>query len=145
MNKAILVWNITKDSEIKQTESWILIANNSIATNEFYKDKDGNKQQQTEFHNLTAFWKTAELFENHVKKGQKVLIEGKIKTRSREADDGAKRYLTYILVERLEFLGGWKKEDGEKDEWYEEEAKKYNATNKAKVNNDEISIEDIPF
>lgn len=141
-NKVILVWNITKDPELKQTENGTSVVSCAIATNEFYKDKQGERQQQTDFHNLTAFWKTAELFEKFVKKGQKIFIEGKIKTRNREAQDGTKRYSTFILVDKVEFLGG-KKEEGENengDEWYEEQKKKQKPKQE-----DEITIEDIPF
>lgn len=140
MNKAILVWNITKDTEIKMTEGGTKIASSSIATNEFYKDKQGEKQQQTEFHNLTAFWKTADLFESYIKKGQKILIEGKIKTRSWEAQDGSKRYSTYILVDKVEFLWGNKKEElstTDAEEVFDTPAKT--------AQDDGISIEDIPF
>lgn len=146
MNKAILVWNITKDPEIRMTESGKTVATSAIATNEFYKDQSGEKKQQTEFHNLTAFWKTAELFENYIKKGQKILIEGKIKTRSWEGDDGKKRYSTYIAVDKVEFLGGNKK-----DELTEEDAEEVFDTPTAAVKKstpkkeEEISIEDIPF
>lgn len=149
-NKAILIWNITKDPEMRQTESGSLVVSCSMATNEFYKDKNGEKQQQTDFHNLTAFWKTAELFEKFVKKGQKIFIEGKIKTRSREAQDGTKRYSTFVLVDKVEFLGG-KKEEGsegnrEGDEWYEDEKKKQESSKKKQPKKEEeISIEDIPF
>lgn len=150
MNKALLIWNITKDPEVRQTESGKTVVSCSLATNEFYKDQIGERQQQTDFHNLTAFWKTAELFEKFVKKGQKIFVEGKIKTRSWEAQDGSKRYSTFVLVDKVEFLGGKKEENEgqEGDEWYEEEKKKQNAWAVKKSTpkkEEEISIEDIPF
>ena len=110
MNKAILAGNITQDPKITTTEQGTVIANTSIATNEYYKDKHGERQQITDFHNLVAFGKTAELFEKHIKKGQKLLIEGKIKTHAWEDKEGVKKYKTEIVVERVEFMGG-KKED----------------------------------
>lgn len=140
MNKVFLIGNITKDPEMKQIEDGILIANTSIATNEFYKNKQGEKQQQTEFHNLTAFWKTAELFEKYVRKGQKIFIEGKIKTKSWEGKDNKKHYSTYILVDKIEFLWGNKKEEelteNDVTEVFNKPSKKYN---------NEVNIEDIPF
>ena len=146
MNKVILIGNITKDTEMRQTESGTLVASSSIATNEFYKDKQGQKQQQTEFHNLTAFGKTAELFENYIKKGQKILIEGKMKTRSWEGDDWKKRYSTYVLVDKVEFLGGNKKDDGASIDDAEEVFDTPAATKKTTPKKEEeISIEDIPF
>ncbi len=141
MNKVYLIWNITKEAEMRQTESGTMVASSSIATNEFYKDKQGEKQQQTEFHNLTAFGKTAELFEKYIKKGQKILIEGKMKTRSWEGDDWKKRYSTYVLVDKVEFLGGNKKDEGVSIDDVEEIF-----DNKKSVKTDDnISIEDIPF
>lgn len=110
MNKAILVGNITMDPKITSTEQGTVIANTSMATNEYYKDKHGEKQQITDFHNLVAFGRTAELFENHIKKGQKILVEGKIKTHSWEDKEGAKRYKTEIVVDRVEFMGSGKKD-----------------------------------
>lgn len=112
MNKAILAGNITQDPKITTTEQGTVIANTSIATNEYYKDKHGERQQTTEFHNIVAFGKTAELFEKHIKKGQKLLVEGKIKTHAWEDKEGAKRYKTEIVVEKVEFMGAGKK-DGE--------------------------------
>lgn len=111
MNKTILAGNITQDPQIKMTETGTKIATTSIATNEFYKDQSWEKQQITEYHNLVAFGKTADLFENHIKKWQKMLIDGKLKTRSWEWDDGVKRYKTDIIVEKVEFMGGAKKEN----------------------------------
>lgn len=143
MNKVILIGNITKETEMRQTESGTLVASSSIATNEFYKDKQGQKQQQTEFHNLTAFGKTAELFENYIKKWQKILVEGKMKTRSWEAQDGSKRYSTYVLVDKVEFLWGSEKDDAATIEDVEEVFDAPKKTTPKKE--EEISIEDIPF
>lgn len=142
MNKAILVWNITQDPQIKATENGVHIATTSIATNEFYKDANWEKQQQTEFHNLVAFGKTADLFENYIKKWQKILVEGKIKTRSWEADDGSKRYKTEIFVEKVEFLG-WDKKPEENEA--KQEAPQQAIKKKTPIQEEEISIEDIPF
>lgn len=143
MNKVILIWNITKEVEIKQTTTWIM-ALTSIATNEFYKDKQWEKQQQTDFHNLTAFWKTAEFFEKYIQKWQKILIEGKIKTNSYDGEDWKKKYSTYVLVEKVEFLGGGQKKE---EEINDNEIKEvFNGKNEKKSKNyNDISVEDIPF
>lgn len=111
MNKTILAGNITQDPTIKVTQTGTKVASTSIATDEFYKDANGEKQQATEYHNLVAFGKTAELFENYITKWAKLLIEGKLKTRSWEADDGSKRYKTEVHVEKVEFMWGSKKEN----------------------------------
>lgn len=140
MNKVFLVWNITQDPIIKSTQTGIKVATTSIATNEFIKDKNWEKQQQTEFHNLIAFWKISDIFEYYVKKWQKILVEWKIKTKNWEAQDWSKRYKTEILVEKIEFMW-WDKKDIQ-----EETKNEYQAVKKqSPVNEEEISIEDIPF
>lgn len=116
MNKSILVWNITQDVKVITTEDGKKLATTSIATNEYYKDKDWEKKQITDYHNIIAFGKTADLLENHVKKWAKVLIEWKSKTRSWEVDDGSKRYMTQVHIERLEFLSSAKKDEITQDD-----------------------------
>lgn len=103
VNKAILLGRITRDVEIRQTNSGKSVASTSLATNEKYKDKQGNKKENTEFHNL-IFWNQAEVAHQYLKKGDQVYIEGKIKTRSWDTDNG-KRYTTEIYVERFVMLG----------------------------------------
>jgi len=138
MNKSILIWNITQDVIIKTTEKGTKIAITSIATNEFYKDQSWEKKQVTDFHNIVAFWKLADLLENYVKKGQKIYIEWKSKTRSWDKDDWSKWYKTEVHVEKIEFLWGAKKD------WSEIEKISKDNVNDGSFN-DEISIEDIPF
>lgn len=111
MNKTILAGNITQDPTIKVTQTGTKVASTSIATNEFYKDANGERQQATEYHNLVAFGKTAELFENYITKWAKLLIEWKLKTRSWDAEDWSKRYKTEVHIEKLEFMWGSKKEN----------------------------------
>lgn len=110
MNKTILVGNITQDPTIKATQTGTKVASLSMATDEFYKDQNGERQKLTDYHNLVAFWKTADLIENHVSKGQKILIEWKLKTRSWDAEDWSKRYKTEVHIEKLEFMWGPKKD-----------------------------------
>jgi single-strand DNA-binding protein len=143
MNKVILIWNITKDKEIKALSNGGKVCNTAIATNENYTDKEWVKQQLTEFHNLTCFDKTADLFESYVHKWDKIMVEGKIKTKSWETD-WVKRYSTYIQVERIEFLGWSKKEKESEANEFEESDKKV-FTMPKKKQEEEISIEDIPF
>lgn len=142
MNKIFLLGNITKETEIRQTENWVKIATTSIATNEFFKDKKWEKQQQTEFHNLTAFWKTADFFENYIKKWQKILVEWKMKTRSWEAQDWTKRYSSFVLVEKVKFLWNKKSDDitsDDGDKIFEQPEQKISKKE------DLLKIEDIPF
>lgn len=104
MNKVILIGNVGKDPEIKRLESGKSVANLSFATNESYKDKQGNEVKNTEWHNLVVWSPIAEVFENHVKKGTSLAIEGKIKTRSYE-HEGKTKYITEIEVRNFEFTG----------------------------------------
>jgi len=102
MNKVILTGTTGKDPEIKIFENGTKVANFSLATNERWKDKSGNKMESTEWHNIVAFGKLAELSESYIKKGMRLMIIGKIKTRSWEGQDG-KKYITEIHMEEIEF------------------------------------------
>jgi single-strand DNA-binding protein len=102
LNKALLYGNLTRDPELKALPSGQQVANFSIATNRTYKDKNGAKQEQTEFHNVVAFGRTAEVIAQYVKKGRPIYIEGRIQTRSWEAE-GKKNYRTEVIVETFQF------------------------------------------
>jgi len=100
MNKALLFGNVGQSPEIRHTANGNSVATFSLATN--YLRKDGEKE--TTWHRLVAFGKTAELISNHVTKGTKILVEGRIQTRTYEAKDGSgKRYITEIVVQQMEF------------------------------------------
>ena len=111
VNKVILLGNLGKDPEVKHTPQGTAVAKFSLATNDRYKDKEGNWQDRTEWHNLKAFNRTAEIVRDYVKKGSKLYIEGKITTNSwDDKETGAKRYRTEIVVFDLSLLSG--REDG---------------------------------
>ena len=103
VNKVILVGNLGNDPEIKATNSGSTLANFSVATSERWT-KDGERQEKTEWHRVTAFGKLAEIVGQYVSKGSKVYIEGKIQTRSWETDSGEKRYVTEIIARDLQML-----------------------------------------
>jgi single-strand DNA-binding protein len=103
MNKAIIIGNVGKDPEIKKFDNG-QVANLTIATTEKY-NKNGEKVELTEWHNIVATGKLSEIIEKWVKKGDKILIEGKIRTRSYEKN-GEKRYVTEIFALNMEMLGG---------------------------------------
>jgi len=105
MNKAIISGNLTRDPELKNTPNGATVANFSIATNEKWKDQSGQMQEKVEFHNIVAWKKTAEICGQYLKKGSKVLLEGKIETRSWENQEGKKIYRTEIIANNVEFLG----------------------------------------
>ncbi len=102
LNKVQLYGNLTRDPEIKALPSGQQVANFAVATNRTFKDKNGARQEQTEFHNVVAFGRTAEVIGQYLKKGRPIFIEGRIQTRSWDKD-GAKQYRTEILVENFQF------------------------------------------
>jgi single-strand DNA-binding protein len=107
VNKVILVGNVGKDPEIKFLPSGLPVANFSLATSERFKDKGGEWQDRTEWHNLTAYQKVAEIIRDYVKRGSKLYIEGRIQTRSWDDQaSGQKKYRTEIIVNDLVLLSG---------------------------------------
>ena len=104
LNKVFILGNVGKDPEVRSTANGVNIANFSIATTDRQKDKSGNWNDNTEWHSIVAFGKTAEIVRDHVSKGHQVLIEGRIQTRSWDKD-GVKQYRTEIVVNELTLLG----------------------------------------
>lgn len=104
INKVILVGNVGKDPEVRYLEGGIAVANFPVATTESFRDKMGNKQEQTEWHQIVLWRKLAEVAEKYVRKGQQVYIEGKIRSRSWEDKEGNKRYTTEIFGDVLTIL-----------------------------------------
>ena len=105
VNKVILVGNLGKDPEVKYLDSGVAVANFSLATSESYKNKEGERVNQTEWHNIVLWRGLAEVAEKWLKKGSNVYIEGKIKTRKWEDKDGNTRYNTEILADNMTMLG----------------------------------------
>ncbi|MDR3738693.1 MAG: single-stranded DNA-binding protein [Terracidiphilus sp.] len=107
VNKVILLGNVGKDPEIRSTPGGTLVANLTLATSDRQKDAQGNWQERTEWHNLVAFSRTAEIIRDYVKKGNKLYVEGKIQTRSwDDKESGQKRYRTEIIVNDMSLLSG---------------------------------------
>ena len=106
VNKVILIGNLGKDPEVRHLENGAAVANFSIATSENYKDrKTGEKVSQTEWHNIVAWRGLAEIAEKYLKKGAKVYIEGKLKTRTWQDKEGNNRYSTEVITDSLTMLG----------------------------------------
>jgi len=113
VNKVILLGNVGKDPEIRSTAGGNMVANLTLATSDRQKDPQGNWQDRTEWHNLVAFQRTAEIIRDYVKKGSKLYVEGKIQTRSwDDKESGQKRYRTEIIVNDLSLLSGRGEEGG---------------------------------
>ena len=104
-NKVQLIGNLGNDPEIIALESGRKLAKFSLATNESYKDVNGEKQTKTDWHNIVAWGKTAEIIEKYVTKGKEVAVEGKLTTRNYETKDGEKRYITEVVCNELLMLG----------------------------------------
>jgi single-strand DNA-binding protein len=107
VNKVILLGNVGKDPEIRATGSGTAVASFSIATSERFKDKTGNWQDRTEWHNLVAYQRLAEIVRDYVKKGTKLYVEGRLQTSSwDDKATGQKKYRTEIIVNDLSLLSG---------------------------------------
>ncbi len=104
LNKATLIGNLGGDPEVRYTQSGTAVANFTIATSERWKDKDGQQQEQTEWHRIVAFARLGEICGEYLSKGSKVYIEGRIQTRSWEDKDGNKRYTTEIVAREMKML-----------------------------------------
>jgi len=103
LNKAIIIGNLTRDPELKSLPSGIQIATLGVATNRVWKDKNGAKQESADFHNVVVFGRQAETVSQYLKKGSSVLVEGRMQTRSWDANDGTKKYRTEVVADRVQF------------------------------------------
>lgn len=106
VNKVILLGNVGKDPEVKFTPSGTALAKFSLATNERFKGKDGQWQDKTEWVNITAWAKLAEIAGEYLKKGSKCYIEGRLETQKWEGKDGVTKYFTSVVASELVLLDG---------------------------------------
>lgn len=155
VNKVFLVGRLTRDPEMRSTSGGQTVASLSIATNRFWKDKNGQRQDQTEFHNIVLWSRLAEIAGQYLVKGQEVYIEGRLQTRKYTAKDGTERRATEIVAENMQ-LG--QKARGQSEQGYsassassipEKKEKKEIAEEDIPTINldeeDEVKIEDVPF
>lgn len=110
VNKAIILGNVGKDPEMRYLSDGKAAVSLSVATSSSWKGKDGEKQESTEWHRITAFGKLAEIIGEYVKKGSQIYIEGRIGTRKWTDKAGVERYTTEILADQMQMLGGPKSE-----------------------------------
>ena len=104
LNKAMLIGRLGQDPEIRYTQSGNAVANLNIATNDYWTDKNGEKQERTEWHSLVLWGKLADLAQTYLKKGSQLYVEGRIQTRDWENDQGQKQYKTEVVVTTMQFL-----------------------------------------
>ena len=110
LNRAAIIGNLTRDPELRQTPSGTNVATIGVATNRKWTGQDGQSNEETEFHNVVAWGKLAQICADYLKKGVKVYFEGRLKTRSWESEDGHKNYRTEIIAENMIIL---QRKDGE--------------------------------
>ena len=114
MNKVILTGNLARDPEIRYTQSGKAVATFSLAVNRGWKRPNDSQQQQiTDFINIVAWDKSAEFCSKYLAKGRKVLVEGRIQSRSYEAQDGSKRYVTEVVSDNIEFMDSKRQDSGD--------------------------------
>lgn len=107
VNKVILVGNLGRDPEVRSLPSGQPVAQFSVATSRRFKDRDGQRQEQTEWHNVVCFGKQAEIAAQYLTKGKQIFVEGRIQTRSwDDKNTGEKKYRTEIVCENFQMLGG---------------------------------------
>ncbi len=146
LNKVMLVGRLTRDPEVKSTQSGQTLCTFGLATNRVWTDSDTKeKQEKTEFHNIVLWGRLAEITSQYLNKGSLVLIEGRIQTRSWEDNSGSKRYRTEIVGENIQFgpKNSQTSSPPKKEEdipVIEEDSKK-----SSQKNDDEVDVKDIPF
>jgi len=138
VNKCIFIGNLTRDPETRYMTSGEAVTNASIACNENYKDKDGNKKESVEFVNLVFYRRLAEIAGEYLKKGASIYIEGKMKTRKWQDKEGKDRYTTEIIVNEMHMLGG-------KSEQSEIKPKEVSPEKQEAPKNFDNFDDDIPF
>lgn len=152
INKAIIYGNITREPELKSLPSGAQVCEFGVATNRVWKDKNGARQESTDYHNVVVFGRQAELIKQYLHKGSGVFLEGRIQTRSWDAQDGTKRYRTEIVADRIQF--GPKSgstspqvasESYEKDPSGKSKGKDKEEAPAIEYPEEEINSEDIPF
>jgi len=136
INKVILVGHLGKDPEVRHLESGASVANFTLATNDYYKDKSGTRVERTEWHNITAWRGLAEVAEKYLKKGHQIYVEGKIRTRQYQDKDNQTRYITEIVADEITMLGGRPHADGQQSQPQMAEAQTFRQ---------EPEIDQLPF
>ena len=149
LNKAMIIGNLTRDPELKQIPSGQSVCSFGVATNRTWNDKQGQKQESVEFHNVVVWARLAEICAQYLAKGRKVYIDGRLQTRDWEGQDGVRRYRTEIVAENMIMLdraGAAAPSDGFAPPPPAATAQPAPAASEPAVNpDDEIKVEDIPF
>lgn len=145
LNKAFVFGNLTRDPELRALPSGMNVCSFSIATNRVYKDRDGKKQEQTDFHNIVVFGRQADTVAQYLKKGRSAFVEGRMQTRSWEGKDGEKKYRTEIVADRVQFGPGGPGGGGKRDEGGAAPEEASSGGSGIEYPKDDINPDDIPF
>ncbi|MEK7082276.1 MAG: single-stranded DNA-binding protein [Patescibacteria group bacterium] len=155
LNKVFIVGNLTRDPELRQTPGGNSVCSFSIATNRFYKDSAGQRQQQAEFHNIVAWGRQAEIIHQYLRKGSILLVEGRMQTRNWQDQQGVKHWRTEVVAENIQLgprpggqTSGPARQDDEQQSPPAAEQRIPDAplpTIELSQDGDEIDIKDIPF
>ncbi len=146
VNKVILIGNLGKDPELKHTSGGTAVATMTVATNERFKDKSGEWQDRTEWHNVVLWQRLAEIAAEYLKKGRSVYVEGRLQTRSWEDKQGQKRYTTEIVASDLVLLGGGgRDESGGRSSRSDFDQSGRGDFDSSPAHSTEITDDDIPF
>ena len=165
LNKVFVLGNLTKDPELRQTPSGQAVCSFGIATNRFYKDSTGQRQQQAEFHNIVAWGRQAEIINQYLKKGSILLVEGRLQTRSWSDPQGAKHWRTEIIADQIQLgprTGGSDSFGGDRNQSQDEPSSYPSSASRQSQNSqpnqsdatpiinladegEEIDVKDIPF
>jgi single-strand DNA-binding protein len=146
LNKVFIAGNLTRDPELRTLPSGAPVASFGVATNRIWKDKQGQRQQEVQFHNVVVFGRQAETTNQYLTKGSPVLVEGRLHTRSWDGKDGAKQYRTEIIAERVQFgprSGSRPEADTAKGQ--ETAPSPISELPAIDINEEEVSPEDLPF
>jgi single-strand DNA-binding protein len=149
LNKAFIIGRLTRDPEVKTTPNGHNVATFSLATNRYWTNQEGKKQDFTEYHNIVAWGRLADISSQYLKKGALLLVEGRLQTRSWEGQDGVKRYRTEIVAENLQ-MGPRAGNTGSGDSSTtpaatEEEIPTIQQDEVSAAPSNEVDVENIPF
>ena len=143
LNKVMLIGRLGKDPEIRYTPDGAPVANFSLATSDFWTDKGGTRQERTEWHNIVAWNKLAELAKRYLTKGRQVYVEGRLRTREWDDRDGNKRRTTEIVINQMVLLGS--RGEGGSETYAAPAAGRPVSDSEAPAADVEITDDDIPF
>lgn len=145
LNRAMVIGNLTRDPELRQTTGGQQVCSFSVATNRTWKNASGEKQEAADYHNIVAWGKLGEICAQYLTKGKKVFVEGRMQTRDWEGQDGQKRSRTEIVAENMVMLSGGQGMGGGSSQPFARPASSSSMSEPSAMPDDEIKLEDIPF